>query len=1478
MSKEDGKVLRELESVSCPNSEPATIGKIRALYNDVLSITNTIESECIVQGDVDPKPTYSVTKEEASSAKPMHLSNHVEDEIAILKQRLEILELRSKIAVLENEKQASKINQPLLPEALKQIIPQFEDGVGVNHWLKVIDHSSEMYGWDDNTTMLYASSRLVGAAKEWYNGCRSEICTLSEFTAGLKRAFPDNRNEAAIHKELMSVAKRRDETYTAFIYRVNAIGKSGNVSDEAILTYIINGLARDRIYDNLVVRDYKDIYELMAHIQRCETLLKMRDTPSTSSYQRLENTRVNENQREKPNRAAQINRKDALASVRCYNCSSFGHYSGQCLKPRRTIGACFSCGQHDHQKLECANAAGKNNIPVFATNETTSERDSYADIEKIKAYQQVSVSLETLNGVKKFHSYVYSLFDSGSPTSFISETFVPDGAAKKASPSGYKGLGNKPLSSLGHIVCNIGFRHKIISHRFIILSKSDMDWPIINGRDALDKLNVHLYHSFYLYSKEKLLSLNNKTMNYLEPHMMERLISLGVLKNDSDDRLKRKMPLIKAIEENKYNPKEIPFHSLNHAILESSLSNRKKDDNSNQSFISDEFKYGETFAEMCAIDVNLPEHDFNIGSIVGIRERKQISSIIIDNYIKRQTGKIYKENHKMTISLTHDTPIFCKPRKLSFAERNHVREIVKDLLQRKIIRQSNSAYASPIVLVKKKNGETRMCIDYRPINKITVRDNYPLPLIDTCIEHLGDKQYFTLLDLKNGFHQIDMAPESIKYTAFVTPDGQYEYVKMPFGLKNAPSEFQRCINSVLREFIDNREIVVYLDDIIIASKDLHNHLRILSAVLQTIRKNGLELKLEKCMFVHDELDYLGYHVSSKGIRPSNYHIKAIENYPQPSNSKEVQRCLGLFSYFRRFVPSFSTIAKPLSSLLKQNAPYNFDGPCISAFNTLKEMLIKAPVLAIYDPQKETELHCDASSVGFGSVLLQKQFDGKFHPIAFFSKTASPAEAKLHSYELETLSVIYALKRFHTYVHGVPIRIVTDCNSLVETLKNKNCSAKIARWSLFLENYDYTMQYRPGCSMGHVDALSRQQIAVATQDLDIDSQLRIAQSRDQEIERLKSVIERGMVNGYTLHDNLVFRKLENGRLQFRVPRDMINNVIRSTHESIGHLGVDKCCTQISKNYWFPLMKTRVENFIKNCLKCIIYSAPARKNNRNLHSIPKIPLPFDTIHIDHLGPLPSLQSKKKYILVVIDAFTKFTKLYPTTNTSSREVCNALNQYFSYFSRPRRLISDRASSFTSTEFKQFILKHNITHVLTAVCSPQANGQVERVNRVIVPILSKLSDPIDHADRSSKLIAAEYALNNTVHSSTRISPSVLLYGIEQKGPNINELTEYLKDNIPTTPRDLESIRVQASENIVNSQFTNETQFMKTHRPAIEFEVGEYVVIRNVDNSVNTNKKLIAKFRGPYVIHKRLPNDRYVVRDIEGFQQTQIPYDGVLI
>lgn len=492
-----------------------------------------------------------------------------------------------------------------------------------------------------------------------------------------------------------------------------------------------------------------------------------------------------------------------------------------------------------------------------------------------------------------------------------------------------------------------------------------------------------------------------------------------------------------------------------------------------------------------------------------------------------------------------------------------------------------------------------------------------------------------------------------------------------------------------------------------------------------------------------------------------------------------------------------------------------------------------------------------------------------------------------------MAVIYSLDRFRIYLEGIPFRIVTDCEALVKTLDRQKTTPKIARWALELEKFNFTIKHRSGNLMSHVDTLSRYPIApieivehsdksgnqIAMIDpTDIDLQLQILQNRDDSIIQLRESLEKGDVENFRLEDGLVYRQIDGGKTLLYVPKEMETNIIRQAHEKTCHLGVTKCVDQIKLHYWFPKLKDKVEHFVRNCIRCIIHSVPSHCSNRTLHNIPKKPIPFDTVHIDHFGPLPSVISKKKHILVIVDAFTKYVKLYAVNSTCTKEVIFCLNNYSEYYSRPRRLIGDRGTAFTSSEFESYLAENNIEHVKIATASAQANGQVERVNRIIKAMLAKISEPIQHSDWSKLLRKVEYALNNSVHSTTQQTPCKLLFGVDQRGREVDVLTEYLEEKtISDEPDDLDSMRLKASEQVELAQKRNLILNNKNHKPHVQFKVDDYVMIRNVDTTIGTNKKFIPKFRGPYRIHKTLPNDRYVIRDIENCQLTQVPYDGII-
>ncbi|XP_063920326.1 uncharacterized protein LOC135135234 [Zophobas morio] len=718
--------------------------------------------------------------------------------------------------------------------------------------------------------------------------------------------------------------------------------------------------------------------------------------------------------------------------------------------------------------------------------------------------------------------------------------------------------------------------------------------------------------------------------------------------------------------------------------------------------ISNEFEKVNNFDEILHVNFKVGEEiksnkEVQINPCLDYDKKVEVLEVYDNFYLCNDSPKI-DCNYEMNICVKNNQPISFRPRRLSFSEKEKLQNMLDDLLERGIIRPSSSDYCSPIVLVRKKTGDLRLCVDYRELNKITIKDNFPTPLIEDNLDRLRNKRYFTTLDLKDGFHHVRVAESSIKFTSFITPLGQFEYLRMPFGLTNAPRVFNRFINLVFNKLIRANKIILYLDGILIATNSYEEHLDILKEVFGAASQHNLLFRIDKCAFLMFEISYLGYLVNNDGIRPDPKNVEAILQYPIPTNAKEVHR-----------------------------------------------------------------------------------------------------------------------------------------------------------WALFLQNYDYELQHRPGTRMIHVDALSRANNILVLEENTLEQNLAISQNLDSSIQKVKSELEIRESTKFELRNGLVYRKSK-GKLLFYVPPLMESQILTMCHDNFGHVGVDKTMEYLKRSYWFPSIKEKVKNHVRNCLKCITFSPIGGAVPSELHNIPKGNKPFVTIHIDHYGPLEKTLTGRRYIFEIIDCFTKFVKLYAVKSTKTCEVINQLENYFRHYSVPLRIVSDRGSCFTSNEFEKFVQEHMIQHIKVATGSPKSNGQIERINRDLTPMLSKLA-----------------ILTN---KSTGNSPSVLLFGISQNDPS-----DPLRNSLGAEAEkedDLAEVREKAQSQNEKLQAYNKRMYDQKHRPPKPYNVGDYVMIKNIDVTPGINKKLLPRYRGPYEIKKSLGNDRYWITDVEGFQVTQIPFEGV--
>ena len=421
-------------------------------------------------------------------------------------------------------------------------------------------------------------------------------------------------------------------------------------------------------------------------------------------------------------------------------------------------------------------------------------------------------------------------------------------------------------------------------------------------------------------------------------------------------------------------------------------------------------------------------------------------------------------------------PVSAVPYKTTINQRPILRHYIEEMLEHKIIQPSVSPYSASVVLVTKKGGEMRFCVDYRKLNAVTVKFQYPIPNINGIFDNFFGAKFFSTLDLFSGYWQIKMKECDMEKTAFTCEAGHFEFRRLPFGLSNAPAAFQRLMNVVLAPAIKDGYALVYLDDVVVYSDTYVRHIVHLDSVLKLLQSYGLKLKPGKCEFVKKEVIYLGHIISADGVRPNPAKIKDVLNYPAPKNVKQLRTFLGLAGYYRRFIRNYAQIAHPLTDLTKKNVDWTWGDSESNAFNVLKEKLTSSPILEYPDLKLGYVLHTDASEYGVGAVLSQVRGIGEGFPprevvIAYTSKHLLERECKWATIEKETYAIVHAVKSFHTYIYGQKTIIYSDHKPL-EWLMSKNAlSGRLSRWSLKLQEYNLEIKYRPGKCNQNADTLS-----------------------------------------------------------------------------------------------------------------------------------------------------------------------------------------------------------------------------------------------------------------------------------------------------------------------------------------------------------------------------------------------------------------------
>ena len=452
-------------------------------------------------------------------------------------------------------------------------------------------------------------------------------------------------------------------------------------------------------------------------------------------------------------------------------------------------------------------------------------------------------------------------------------------------------------------------------------------------------------------------------------------------------------------------------------------------------------------------------------------QRRQLGDILrsFDKTFSDTPGKA--DVAPFTIPTGSSAPIAQYPYRIPHKWREKAREEIQQLLKNGIIQPSSSPWTSPVVCVPKPGGNVRLCVDYRKVNAVTTPDIYPLPRIEELLEAISSSHYISTLDLSKGYYQIPMAEEDIAKTAFATTEGKYEFVRLPFGLKNAPAAFQRAMDSL---FAQEKCTYAYIDDVVVFNRTWNSHLQHLRRTILTLREKGFTIKLSKCHFAQDSVEFLGHRVGSGKIGPQETKVAAIRDFQQPKTKKNLRAFLGLIGYYRRFIPNFAGRSATLTDLTKKNQPdrLNWTTDHQRTFQELKQAMVDAPVLLPPDPSVPYVLTTDASGRGIGSVLSQQQ-EGVEHPVAYYSRKLLPREERYGITELEALAIVDSVKHFSPYLLGGHFTVVTDHRALTFLETMKGGGPRLTRWALALQPFSFDVRFRPGNTNANADGLSRQ---------------------------------------------------------------------------------------------------------------------------------------------------------------------------------------------------------------------------------------------------------------------------------------------------------------------------------------------------------------------------------------------------------------------